>query len=54
MTADRVYRRAIGADAARDELRAGAGTQFDAAVVAAFLRTLDREAGRRAAPAPGA
>ena len=53
MTADRVYRRALGADAARDELRAGAGTQFDAAVVAAFLRTLEREADRRAATAPG-
>jgi diguanylate cyclase (GGDEF)-like protein len=42
MTADRVYRPAIGAEAARAELRAGAGTQFDADVVEAFMRALDR------------
>jgi len=42
MTSDRVYRAAIGADAARRELRAGAGTQFDAGVVDAFLSALDR------------
>jgi diguanylate cyclase (GGDEF)-like protein/putative nucleotidyltransferase with HDIG domain len=41
MTADRVYRGALGADAARAELEAGAGTQFDAEVVGAFLRRLD-------------
>jgi putative nucleotidyltransferase with HDIG domain len=40
MTSDRVYRKAIGAEAARAELRAGAGTQFDARVVAAFLRAV--------------
>jgi putative nucleotidyltransferase with HDIG domain len=40
MTCDRVYRRSIGAQAARAELRAGAGTQFDARVVAAFLRAV--------------
>jgi putative nucleotidyltransferase with HDIG domain len=40
MTSDRVYRRSIGAQAARAELRAGAGTQFDARVVAAFLRAV--------------
>jgi diguanylate cyclase (GGDEF)-like protein/putative nucleotidyltransferase with HDIG domain len=40
MTSDRVYRRSLGADAARAELRAGAGTQFDARVVAAFLRAV--------------
>jgi diguanylate cyclase (GGDEF)-like protein/putative nucleotidyltransferase with HDIG domain len=41
MTADRVYRSALGADAARAELEAGAGTQFDPEVVGAFLRALD-------------
>jgi putative nucleotidyltransferase with HDIG domain len=37
MTTDRVYRRSIGHTAARAELRRGAGTQFDARVVQAFL-----------------
>src|SRR5215212_8753139 len=41
MTADRVYRAALGEDAARAELEAGAGTQFDADVVAALVRALD-------------
>jgi diguanylate cyclase (GGDEF)-like protein/putative nucleotidyltransferase with HDIG domain len=41
MTSDRVYRKAIGDDAARAELRRGAGTQFDPDVVRAFLATLD-------------
>ena len=41
MTADRVYRPALGEEAARAELEAGAGTQFDAAVVTAFLHALD-------------
>jgi diguanylate cyclase (GGDEF)-like protein/putative nucleotidyltransferase with HDIG domain len=41
MTADRVYRPALGAEAARAELEAGAGSQFDREVVDAFLRTLD-------------
>jgi diguanylate cyclase (GGDEF)-like protein/putative nucleotidyltransferase with HDIG domain len=41
MTADRCYRAALGEAAARAELEAGAGTQFDASVVAAFLRALD-------------
>jgi diguanylate cyclase (GGDEF)-like protein len=40
MTADRPYRTALGHDAARAELQAGAGTQFDPAVVEAFLRAL--------------
>jgi putative nucleotidyltransferase with HDIG domain len=40
MTSDRVYQRSIGARAARAELQAGAGSQFDARVVAAFLRTV--------------
>jgi HD-GYP domain-containing protein (c-di-GMP phosphodiesterase class II) len=37
MTADRVYRSSLGEEAARAELEAGAGTQFDARVVEAFL-----------------
>jgi diguanylate cyclase (GGDEF)-like protein len=41
MTADRAYRAAMGADAARAELEAGAGTQFDPSVVRAFLAVLD-------------
>jgi diguanylate cyclase (GGDEF)-like protein/putative nucleotidyltransferase with HDIG domain len=41
MTADRVYRASLGETAARAELEAGAGTQFDADVVAAFLRSLE-------------
>jgi diguanylate cyclase (GGDEF)-like protein/putative nucleotidyltransferase with HDIG domain len=47
MTAGRVYRAALGEDAARAELNAGAGTQFDAEVVAAFLRALDAGRARR-------
>ena len=47
MTSDRVYRRAIGTAAARDELRACAGTQFDPRVVQAFLGVLDRARGDR-------
>ena len=47
MTADRVYRAALGADAARAELEAGTGTQFDEEVVAAFLRVLDASRARR-------
>ncbi len=53
MTADRVYRPALGAAGARAELEAGAGIQFDAEVVEAFLRALDREAAS-VAPVPGA
>ena len=41
MTADRPYRRALHEAEARAELVRGAGTQFDADVVAAFLRVLD-------------
>jgi diguanylate cyclase (GGDEF)-like protein/putative nucleotidyltransferase with HDIG domain len=41
MTADRIYRPALGEKAARAELRAGAGSQFDARVVEALLRALD-------------
>jgi HD-GYP domain-containing protein (c-di-GMP phosphodiesterase class II) len=42
MTSDRVYRNSIGAERAREELLACAGSQFDAAVVQAFLRALER------------
>jgi diguanylate cyclase (GGDEF)-like protein/putative nucleotidyltransferase with HDIG domain len=47
MTADRVYRPALGEEAARAELEAGAGTQFDAGVVEAFLPALDAGRARR-------
>jgi diguanylate cyclase (GGDEF)-like protein/putative nucleotidyltransferase with HDIG domain len=47
MTADRVYRPALGEEAARAELRAGAGTQFDAHVVSAFLHALGASQVRR-------
>jgi diguanylate cyclase (GGDEF)-like protein len=43
MTADRVYRPAIGDVAAREELRRGAGTRFDGEVVEALVTVLDRE-----------
>ena len=42
MTSDRVYRKSIGAVAAREQLEECSGTQFDPQVVAAFLRVLDR------------
>jgi diguanylate cyclase (GGDEF)-like protein len=41
MTSDRPYRRALTPDEARAELEACAGSQFDCAVVRAFLRVLD-------------
>ncbi len=46
MTTDRPYRRALGSDAARAELRRCAGTQFDPAVVIALEAVLARSAGR--------
>jgi diguanylate cyclase (GGDEF)-like protein/putative nucleotidyltransferase with HDIG domain len=51
MTADRVYRPALGREAARAELEAGAGIQFDADVVRAFLGALDREHEQTVRPA---
>jgi len=42
MTTDRPYRRALTHEEALAELRRGAGTQFDPAVVAAFERALAR------------
>ena len=43
MTCDRVYRRAMPATAARDELRCCAGAQFDQHVVEVFVEYLERE-----------
>ena len=43
MTVDRVYRKALGEDAARDELRRCSGTQFDPRVVEVFLRVLEHD-----------
>lgn len=43
MTSDRVYREAIGAEAARAELRKCADTQFDGTVVEAFLTVLGED-----------
>ena len=48
MTADRVYRSAMGERAARGELLRCAGAQFDARVVAAFLSVLNRMDAERA------
>jgi HD-GYP domain-containing protein (c-di-GMP phosphodiesterase class II) len=43
MVVDRPYRKAMSVDAALDQLRAGAGTQFDPHLVDVFVRTLDKE-----------
>jgi putative nucleotidyltransferase with HDIG domain len=43
MTSDRVYRDSIGERSARQELRKGAGTQFNELVVEALLRALKRD-----------
>jgi diguanylate cyclase (GGDEF)-like protein/putative nucleotidyltransferase with HDIG domain len=51
MTSDRVYRPALRAESAREELLRCAGTQFDGRVVAAFLTVLDREDAVREVPA---
>jgi diguanylate cyclase (GGDEF)-like protein len=45
MTADRPYRRALPPDAARDEIRAAAGRQFDSRVASAFLDAVGNRAG---------
>ncbi|MEA2274022.1 MAG: hypothetical protein QOI98_2730 [Solirubrobacteraceae bacterium] len=52
MTSDRAYRSSIGHAAARDELRRGCGTQFDARVVGAFIAVLARESERALALTP--
>ncbi len=53
MTSDRVYRAALGRDAARAELRDNAGAQFDARVVEAFLAVVDRASDALTARAAG-
>jgi HD-GYP domain-containing protein (c-di-GMP phosphodiesterase class II) len=44
MTSERPYRQAMDHERACREIWAGAGTQFDIAVVAAFRRAIDRPA----------
>ena len=44
MTAGRVHRASLGDQAARVELVAGSGAEFDGDVVQAFLSALDRVA----------
>ena len=51
MTSDRPYRRALPVKVAIDEIRAGAGTQFDPAVVEGFL-ALAKEEGIESEAAP--
>lgn len=43
MTNDRVYRKALSKEAAIEEIRVNAGTQFDPAVVDVFLSILTDE-----------
>jgi putative nucleotidyltransferase with HDIG domain len=43
MTSDRPYRSTLSDGVAADELRAGAGTQFDPKIVLLFLAALDRQ-----------
>jgi len=43
MTCDRVYRRALPVEVARDELRKGVGAQFDPRVVEVFLAWLEEQ-----------
>jgi diguanylate cyclase (GGDEF)-like protein/putative nucleotidyltransferase with HDIG domain len=43
MTCDRVYRRALPVEVARDELRKGTGKQFDPRVVEVFLAWLEEQ-----------
>jgi HD-GYP domain-containing protein (c-di-GMP phosphodiesterase class II) len=42
MTADRPYRRALGPDQAREEIRLAVGRQFDKRVASAFLEAVGR------------
>ena len=44
MTSDRIYKKRLSFREARLELKQGAGTQFDADVVDAFIEALDRRA----------
>jgi diguanylate cyclase (GGDEF)-like protein len=50
MTEDRPYAEARSVESTRLELRAGAGTQYDAAVVTAFLTVLDNRQAQSPAP----
>lgn len=43
MTSDRAYRKSLGIEKARQELIDGKGTQFDPAIVDAFISIVDRE-----------
>jgi ribonuclease P protein subunit RPR2 len=43
MTSDRPYRRALAVDRALDEIRGGAGTQFDPEVVKVFVDLVERD-----------
>jgi len=54
MTHDRAYRKALSREEAIAELERGAGTQFDPAVVEAFLALLKRPGQKPAAPAQAA
>jgi len=45
MMTDRPYRKGLGMDYVLEELRSGAGTQFDPAVVNAFLEMMDARSG---------
>lgn len=47
MAADRPYRKALQGDEIVEELRKGAGTQFDSRVVDAFVRVLERDKGNQ-------
>jgi two-component system cell cycle response regulator len=53
MTSERVYRPAMSGQAAREELRACAGSQFDSHVVEAFLELLERSETTRELPLAG-
>ncbi|HEY5317045.1 MAG TPA: HD domain-containing phosphohydrolase [Solirubrobacteraceae bacterium] len=46
MTSDRVYRRAMGVEAALEELEDNAGIQFDAAIVDEFRREIEQQLAR--------
>jgi HD-GYP domain-containing protein (c-di-GMP phosphodiesterase class II) len=52
MTADRTHRVALSVDAARAEIVAGAGTQFDPGLATALLDMLDSESSECASPHP--
>jgi HD-GYP domain-containing protein (c-di-GMP phosphodiesterase class II) len=51
MTSNRSYRRARGVEEAVSELRKVSGSQFDAALVDAFISALQREGWRLPEPA---